>query len=357
MRVQVLLGLVVSVVCAWLALRAVPLDELGASLTRANYIWLVPACALQLLAVLARGKRWAVLLGERARTSDSFWAQGIGYLFTNVLPLRMGEPARIFVMASRSGLPIVQTAATVVVERLLDVASVVAVLICVLPFMRVPGLVARAGVSFGLLVLLAFAVLLVAVRYTAPTERILRAVLDRIPLLPTEMILARWRELLVGLSSMTRWSIAVQATVWSVATWACVIGSYLGSLKALEPAAEPIEAAFMVVALAFAVTVPSSPGFIGVFHLVGEQALVLPFGAKYSESTALSITLVAYLVYYLLTSLLGIVGLWRLGASFTKLRTVFRSGHNLAAEAAAVEAEPQTPAGSGPPASPAAPWA
>lgn len=349
MRVQILLGLVVSVVCAWLALRTVPLGELGASLATASYGWLLPALVLQLLAVVARGKRWAVLLGERARLSDAFWAQGVGYLFTNVLPLRMGEPARTFVMASRSGLPVVQTAATVVVERLLDVASVVVVLVAILPFMRVPSLVARAGISFGLLVLLGFGLLLMAVRCSALTERLLRAVLGRVPLLPAEPIVARWRELLVGLSSTTRWSVAVQATLWSVVAWACVIGSYLASLKAFEPAADPLEAAFMVVALAFAVTVPSSPGFIGVFQLVGEQALVLPFGAKYAPSTALSITLVAYLVYYLLTSLLGIVGLWQLGASFAKLRNVFGTGHQLVAEPAAVEVRPATPAGGGAP--------
>ena len=65
-----------------------------------------------------------------------------------------------------------------------------------------------------------------------------------------------------------------------------------------------LEATFMVVALSFAVAVPSSPGFIGIFQLVGQQALVLPFGAKYDESQALAITVTAHLTYYLLTTAL-----------------------------------------------------
>ncbi len=76
----------------------------------------------------------------------------------------------------------------------------------------------------------------------------------------------------------------------------------------------------MMVSLSLAVAVPSSPGFIGVFQFVGQQALVIPFGVKYSPGAALAITVVAYLVYYVLSTLLGAVGLFRLGQSFSGLR-------------------------------------
>ena len=69
----------------------------------------------------------------------------------------------------------------------------------------------------------------------------------------------------------------------------------------------------MVVALSLAVSVPSSPGFVGVFQLVGKQALVLPFGAKYDMATALAITLGLHVVYYLVTTILGLIGLMKLG--------------------------------------------
>jgi uncharacterized membrane protein YbhN (UPF0104 family) len=80
-----------------------------------------------------------------------------------------------------------------------------------------------------------------------------------------------------------------------------------------------VEAAFMMVALSFAVAVPSSPGFVGVFQLIGQQALILPFGAKYDAAVALAITLTAHLTYYVLTTTLGVFGLWRLGGSFVNL--------------------------------------
>lgn len=106
---------------------------------------------------------------------------------------------------------------------------------------------------------------------------------------------------------------------WSVVTWALSIGMFWAVLYSFRADSTLVEATFMVVALSLAVTVPSSPGFVGVFQLVGQQALVLPFGAKYDVATALAITLSAHLAYYLITTVLGIIGLWKLGGSFVNL--------------------------------------
>lgn len=319
------LGCIISIACLWLTLRHVPLAELGSSVARANPLWLLTAVALQLLAVIARAQRWVLLLGRKGRLADSFWAQGVGYLFTNVLPLRMGEPVRVIIMAERCGLPTMQVAASAIVERVLDVATIVLALILVLPWMSVPNLVIRTGVIFGLLSLTAIVVLLVAVRFGSQSERLLRSICKPLPILPIEVIICRWRELLIGLTPLTRWPVALRGLVWSLGTWALSIAMYWTVLRSFQSDSSLVEAVFMVVALSFAVSVPSSPGFVGIFQLVGQQALVLPFGAKYEATNALAITLTAHLIYYLLTTLLGIIGLWRLGESFANLGRIVRS--------------------------------
>jgi glycosyltransferase 2 family protein len=318
-------GCTISMACLWLALRHVPLVELGHSVARANLSWLLLAMALQLLAVIIRAQRWVVLLGEKGRLADSFWAQGVGYLFTNVLPFRMGEPARVIIMGERCRLPIMQLAASAMVERLLDVATIVLALIIVLPWMNVPILVARTGMTFGLLSLIAIMVSMLAVRFGSQSERLLQYVCKGIPILPMEAIIGWWKELIIGLTPLTRWKVALQGVVWSLATWAFSIAMYWCVLRAFQDDGSLVEAVFMVVALSFAVTVPSSPGFIGIFQLAGQQALVLPFGSKYEPTNALAITLTAHLIYYLLTTFLGIVGLWQLGESFAKLGRMIKS--------------------------------
>jgi hypothetical protein len=42
---------------------------------------------------------------------------------------------------------------------------------------------------------------------------------------------------------------------------------------------------------------------------------MIPFGAKYDATNAFAITLTAHMVYYLPTTVLGLIGLWRLGES------------------------------------------
>ncbi|HEY5869109.1 MAG TPA: lysylphosphatidylglycerol synthase transmembrane domain-containing protein [Candidatus Tectomicrobia bacterium] len=318
-------GIGVSALCLWLAVRHLPWTELRDAMRHAHYTWLVPAALFQIWAVIARAQRWVVLLGPDARLLDAFWAQGVGYLFTNVLPLRMGEPARVLVMAQRCRLPVMQVATTAVVERLLDTATIVLALIVVLPWMQVPALVMRVGLACGVALLLAFGLLLCVVRFPHTGERLWRALGSWLPRLPVEAMVARWHEIVSGLLPLTHWQKALPACGWSLACWGLSIAMFWCVIRSLQADGAFLEATFMLVALAFAVAVPSSPGFIGIFQLVGQQALVLPFGAKYDASTALAITITAHLTYYLLTTALGMIGLWQLGESFGHLgRTLTR---------------------------------
>jgi uncharacterized membrane protein YbhN (UPF0104 family) len=139
------------------------------------------------------------------------------------------------------------------------------------------------------------------------------------------MLLVRWRELVSGFSPLIDPIVAVRSVFWSVAMWTASIISYLCTIRAFEPTGTWIEATFLVVTLSFAVSVPSSPGFIGIFQLAGQSALVLPFGTKYTAASALSITIAGHLIYYVVTTVLGLVGLWQVGSSFQKLEQLLKS--------------------------------
>jgi glycosyltransferase 2 family protein len=316
------LGCTVSLLCLWMAFRVVPLVELASLLASANSFLLLAAIALQLLAVVTRAQRWVVLLDKDGKLADSFWAQGVGFLFTNVLPLRLGEPARVVLMSDRCGLAVMHVAASAIVERLLDVATNVLVLVLVLPWMQIPTLMSRAGMSFGILVSVGLGILLLMVHFGHRSERLLQSVCTGLPFLSSEKVVVRWRELTSGFLPLTRWRVALRAVGWSLLSWSFSIALYWCVLRAFQPNANVVEAAFVMVALSFAVAVPSSPGFVGIFQLIGQQALVLPFGAKYDAASALAITLTAHLTYYLVTTTLGVIGLWRLGESFMNIGRV-----------------------------------
>jgi uncharacterized protein (TIRG00374 family) len=276
--------------------------------------------------VLSRAQRWVELLGPPSLISQSFWAQGIGFLFTNLFPLRLGEPARVLIMAERSVMPIAQVTATALVERLLDVATMVFLLVVVLFWLPVPEAIIRAGITLGAIGLLGIALLFAAVRYYEHSEQLLQFIELRLRLrLPfVGGLTSRWREMVTGFSRFTQPGTALRVIGWSLVSWGCSLGVYWCVIRAFQREGTLLEATFMMVSLGFAVAVPSSPGFIGVFQYVGQQALVVPFGQKYSLSSAFAITVTAHLTYYLFTTLLGIVGLWQLDLSLNRLLCAVR---------------------------------
>lgn len=311
---QFWIGLVISLICIVLLLTQVPLGEILPSLSGGNYWWIIPAVIFQLISIALRASRWQLLLRGKATYPIVFWAQGIGYLFTNIFPLRMGEPARILILSQKSQIPIAETAATAIVERVFDVATILFLLTIVLPFMDISESIIRTGQVLGILAMIAFFGLLASARFPVFFTSIIERVLSPIPKI-RDIILPIWENVIAGLETIKTLKSILSLTVLSFMVWSFSIFAYWAGIKAFMSNGNLIEATFMVVAISLAITVPSSPGFIGVFQFVAERALVLPFGDKYSSATALSIALASYLVYYFTSTGTGLVGMWQFGNS------------------------------------------
>jgi uncharacterized membrane protein YbhN (UPF0104 family) len=317
-RLRILAGFAVSAICLVLAFRDVPLDELRVAFSSANYLWLVPAAGAQLIALFARARRWQLLLLDGAGFSPLFWAQAVGFLVNNVLPLRAGEAARVLVVNQRTGLPLAQVGASVVLERALDVATILVLLLGLLPVVRVPPIALGAGLALATTLAVALVLMVGLLIFRRPGEALVTAFAQRLPTRVGRPLVGRWTELATGFEVLRHWRLALRAVGWSLVAWACSIAMYWAVIEAVVSGASIIEPAFAITALSLGASVPSSPGLIGVFQLIGQQALVAPFPERYVPSSALSIALLAHAVFYLLTSTLGLVGIARLG---TRLAT------------------------------------
>ena len=128
------------------------------------------------------------------------------------------------------------------------------------------------------------------------------------------VVAARWALRSIG--------VVVRIVAWSLALWAAGIGTFWVSIEAVVPGGSLLEASFALTAVAFGVALPSSPGFIGVFQFIGQQALAAPFPDRYTDANALVIAILNHAAFYIPNSLLGFIGLARLGLS---LRSVRRS--------------------------------
>jgi hypothetical protein len=93
------------------------------SAEQALVVTVVVAVALQLAGHVFRAKRTKLILDQAAKSSDRFQfaALSIGYLFNALLPFRIGEAVRAFVIARRLRISFLYTFASVVIERAVDV--------------------------------------------------------------------------------------------------------------------------------------------------------------------------------------------------------------------------------------------
>ncbi|HIE38277.1 MAG TPA: flippase-like domain-containing protein, partial [Anaerolineae bacterium] len=148
-RWQLWMGLAISAVALVLALLGIDLPRVAETLAQADYLWLLPTALGVLVYLFARSVRWRLLLGPEVSLSRCFWVTNIGYLVSNVLPFRLGDPARAAVIGRGGSVSTAAALSTVVVERVLDMLMVVALLAGTAPLVSGAGSAVGAGLVGG----------------------------------------------------------------------------------------------------------------------------------------------------------------------------------------------------------------
>jgi len=160
---QAALGLAISAGALWLTLRGRDLGAIWLAIKAADYFWLLPYVAILTLIHLVRTYRWGILLEPVAKVPFGKLnaASAVGFMALMLLPFRLGEFARPYLVAERPRLRVSAALSSVVVERVADGMFMAALLVVTL--LAVPE--GTAGLHFlragGVAVFLVFASLLV----------------------------------------------------------------------------------------------------------------------------------------------------------------------------------------------------
>lgn len=309
------LGLAVSVLCIWLSFRSTSFSELGDALQHINYWLLIPLVAGNVLSLMVRGYRWRVLLADRGAVREYVWAQAVGCLLTNIFPLRAGEAGRVVLLSRRIGIPLVQVGASVVLERAADLLAVLGMLAVMLLVMDVPWAIMATGLILAAATAAACLGIAAVLLFERPLSRVVGAIGGRLPPRAGRLVLDIWVNALAGIAPLANRRILGLLVFWTLLMWVGSIGVFWAAIEAVVPGARLVESTFALTATALGVSLPSSPGFIGVYQYVGQLALVTPFPDRYTPATALTIALLGHAVYYVTTTVLGLFGLARLGLS------------------------------------------
>ncbi|MBA2564821.1 MAG: flippase-like domain-containing protein [Gemmatimonadetes bacterium] len=321
MKLRHWLGILVSVLCLWWALKGVHWHEVRVALAAARLEFLLLAgLGSILVGVVLRALRWHVFLPrhEEVESAELINATGVGLMVNNVLPARIGEFVRAYVLARRTPIPLTTVIGSLFVERLFDAAVLVFFLVAGVLASDVPQrMVWLAWVGGAVLALL----LLFEVLLLRFPERII-AVIRRLtaPLLP-----ARWEaglegallKFVDGLQPLRNPRRVLLAALFTFALWGANGFLYYLGLLAFGLERIGYGGAMLVQSVAsLGVSVPSSPGFVGTFQAFVVEALAA-FGVE--RDVAVGYSIAFHAAQYLPVTLYGFYLLGRVNLSWREI--------------------------------------
>jgi uncharacterized protein (TIRG00374 family) len=277
-RINVTIGIIISVFFIYLAFRRVELTEIVYSIRQVNVIWVVPNMMVVILTMAIRSLRWKYLLRpiRKYNVSGLFPSVMIGFMANNVLPVRLGEVVRAYSLGKTSGESRSAIFATVVIERIFDSLSLLLMFWLIFLLAPVPQGVRRFGVIslilnvvaiIGLILLKRKRNLIIGLLFR-PLSLLSRSLATRM-----ESILGKFAD---GLSIFGEYKALGVITGWSLILWLATALSNYFIFIAFGYYPNVIASFILLLFVAAAVMLPSAPGFMGVFQagVIGAFALM-----------------------------------------------------------------------------------
>lgn len=305
-RWHFLLGAVAAALLLALSLRGVDFASLAAALSTANYWLLIPASILTLLAFYIRAVRWGVLLRSVKVISNGslFSATMIGFAANNLLPARLGELVRAWAIWRQEHISRSAAFATVVVERMVDVFSLLfffGLSLLLHPFPRE----ARQGgyVALGLNLIL-LVMLVLADRNPQAVAGLGKWLSRHSPRRIRGRVQSLFENFVTGLGVLRQGGAILQVALYSLLLYAVTLFGIQACLMAFPFATPWYTALVLLVTTTLGFIIAPTPGYVGSIQVACVWSLAL-FGVPRSEAFSFSL-------FYHVTQFVPItvVGLW-----------------------------------------------
>ena len=320
-RWQFWLGMAISAVFLYMALKGLDLIQGRFFIRHGNYWWLIPSVAIYFFGVWARTWRWHYMLRpiKSIPLGQLFPVVCIGYMGNNAALDTYEEMLELATFKRKEGVAVGASLATILVERIFDGVTMLLFVFVGLPLVPfIPGDWRRFVIIFSLLFFGALAVFFVLAASPRFAQLVYNWAIDR--LLPE-----RFREpvrgfadrFMEGLTFLRSGRDVAMIFVTSLVIWLAETGKYWFVMHAFD-----FEVSFFALMLMNGVvnlftTIPSAPGYVGTFDQPGIEILKA-FGVN--ENIAGAYTLVLHAALWLPITLLGAYYMWRESLTWSDLR-------------------------------------
>jgi glycosyltransferase 2 family protein len=365
-KILFIAGILISIICSWLFARKIEWAQLSVALKDAEYVYIIPTIILIFVSHYFRAVRWSALFAPIKRVSvlNLFSATMIGFMANSVLPARIGEIIRPVMVAKKEKVKVTASFATVVMERIFDLLSIIvfaSLLFFFLPAETLqdksvsminhaeastevvkakyvnekPGVPlsvvneeSEAGASniikqlkkwsivmafFGILAITSLFLLSL---YPRKAGAVFEKLLFFFPHHLRDKLVNLLHSFISGLQVLGNKKHLIWIGILSLIIWLLNAASVYVLCYSFNIGLSFAGACFVIVCLALAVALPQAPGFIGVFHIATQKSLDV-FGVGLSSAQSFAIILWALTI--IPVAIVGLLFLWREGVSFGEI--------------------------------------
>jgi glycosyltransferase 2 family protein len=319
-------------------LQQVSVAQVSAVLAQARPLPIAVLVACVMLSLLTRAARWQIYFLPRRKVpfKPLVSTLAISYMASTFLPLRAGELVRAVFLGQRQGIPVPGVVGTILVEKLFDFLAIGVLLTLLLVLTPLPAAAQIAGISISSVILVGFAFVVALAIWREPTLRLVGLIERHIPFGLGQRLRLRdaamhFAEGTDSLRSARLWLLLLG---WTAVTWLFGIGSTWAGLLALNVPATLAIVLFVVVLTSTGQAVPSSPGYVGVYHAAATLAMT-SFGVD--AATAVGVALITHAFSYGSLVVAGVIALWTGGYTFDDVLKGSRSRGGVAPATASAE--------------------
>ncbi len=304
-KITVTIGIIISAVFLYFSVRNIDFTQVKQAFATANYFWAIPTGALIIFTMWIRALRWYYLLSgiKRIRRSSLFSSVMIGFMANNVLPVRLGEIVRAFSIAQKEGISRSGSFATILVERIFDSFAILFILAACLILFPFPPAIKKVGYMTFAANIVASIILFSLSRWPVETQNLISKITGIFPVKIHSFVMRLLARFMEGLSIFNEGRDTLIVILYTAALWITTALSnfFIFFAFGIYP---PFIAPFVVlVVVALAVMLPSSPGFIGTFQYGCTIALAL---FSIPKEIAFPFSIVLWSSQYFPVTLLGL---------------------------------------------------
>ena len=305
------LGLVVSVLCLYLALLNVSIIEVRRAISEVELGFFVLSCGAVIFTVLCKVIRWWILLTSVgqvipfSRISFSFLS---AQMLNAFLPVRVGELNRVAVIGG-SGVGHALVLGTIAIEKYLDMVVFAILFSIMLIIMPLPVWLGGSGYIFiGMTVLLSLIVTIIVIKRNSVywiIERLIKYAPSRLQ----SYISSHIKLGLSSLDVLQSRSVLLSLAFWSALIWSFALLTNHLVITSFDLKLPLRASLLLLIALQAGISIPSLPAKVGLFEYICVLALGI-FGVQ--QSMAFSYGLLLHVIVYLPIITLGLVSFWLL---------------------------------------------